>query len=303
MYHYMPSSLSPEPLTEYVVTRWYRSPEVMLSCQQYSFPVDVWSVGCVLGELLLRHIMFPGEHYMHQLSLICEVLGKPSEDELSFISSPKALGFMRKMEETPKVSSFMLFKDTVGAEEGPLMALMEGLLQFDPRRRITIHEAKQSPFFDELNEYEREETKVKEEKQKDQEEGGSQPSVGGDAFHANQHHTPTVASLGELAITFNDFAYEYDPNLTLETVKGLLIEEMRYFHASFPPYIASSSNPTSNSRPNSTLFERKEMERKETEAQTPIKPMNESSPSIEYTESQIISSRKAKKRPFGHQED
>jgi len=46
-------------LTEYVVTRWYRAPEIMLSCKEYTYAIDVWSVGCILGELLGRKPMFP----------------------------------------------------------------------------------------------------------------------------------------------------------------------------------------------------------------------------------------------------
>ena len=48
-------------LTEYVVTRWYRAPEIMLSCQDYTTAIDVWSVGCIFGEMLGRKPLFPGE--------------------------------------------------------------------------------------------------------------------------------------------------------------------------------------------------------------------------------------------------
>lgn len=55
-------------LTEYVVTRWYRAPEIMLACHEYDKPVDVWSTGCVLAELLARKPFFPGEDYIDQVS-------------------------------------------------------------------------------------------------------------------------------------------------------------------------------------------------------------------------------------------
>jgi mitogen-activated protein kinase 1/3 len=54
-------------LTEYVVTRWYRAPEIMLACHEYSKPVDVWSVGCVFAELILRKPYFPGDDYLDQV--------------------------------------------------------------------------------------------------------------------------------------------------------------------------------------------------------------------------------------------
>lgn len=57
-------------LTEYVVTRWYRAPEIMLACHEYDKPVDVWSIGCILAELLARKPFFPGEDYIDQVSVV-----------------------------------------------------------------------------------------------------------------------------------------------------------------------------------------------------------------------------------------
>ena len=76
-------------LTEYVVTRWYRAPEIMLSCQEYTKAIDVWSVGCIFAELLGRKPLFPGDDYIHQLQIICDKLGTPSDEELNFVTSEK----------------------------------------------------------------------------------------------------------------------------------------------------------------------------------------------------------------------
>ena len=65
-----------QDLTEYVVTRWYRAPEIMLSEDDYSMAVDLWSCGCILAELLGRKPIFPGEDYIHQLQCIVEILGE-----------------------------------------------------------------------------------------------------------------------------------------------------------------------------------------------------------------------------------
>lgn len=54
-------------LTEYVVTRWYRAPEIMLACHEYSKPIDMWSVGCIFAELILRKPYFPGDDYIDQV--------------------------------------------------------------------------------------------------------------------------------------------------------------------------------------------------------------------------------------------
>jgi serine/threonine protein kinase len=64
------------------VTRWYRAPEIMLSVQNYNEAIDVWSVGCIFGEMLGRKPLFPGNDYIHQLKLITKFIGKPSEEDL-----------------------------------------------------------------------------------------------------------------------------------------------------------------------------------------------------------------------------
>lgn len=63
-------------LTEYVVTRHYRPPELLLECAQYGKPLDVWSVGCIFAELIQRKVLFCGETPQHQLRLIIEKIGK-----------------------------------------------------------------------------------------------------------------------------------------------------------------------------------------------------------------------------------
>lgn len=59
----------PFVLTEYVVTRWYRAPEIMLACHEYSKPIDVWSIGCIFAELILRKPYFPGNDYIDQVRI------------------------------------------------------------------------------------------------------------------------------------------------------------------------------------------------------------------------------------------
>lgn len=62
-------------MTEYVVTRWYRAPELLLNCSEYTAAIDIWSVGCILGEIATREPLFPGKDYVQQLRLITEVWG------------------------------------------------------------------------------------------------------------------------------------------------------------------------------------------------------------------------------------
>lgn len=84
-------------MTEYVVTRWYRAPELLLSCEQYTAAIDVWSVGCILAELLQRKPLFAGKDYIDQLKLIIKLLGSPSDADLSFISSVKARAYIKAL--------------------------------------------------------------------------------------------------------------------------------------------------------------------------------------------------------------
>ncbi|KAF5276499.1 hypothetical protein FQA39_LY06568, partial [Lamprigera yunnana] len=65
--------------THQVVTRWYRSPELLFGAKQYSVGVDMWAVGCILAELMLRLPFLPGESDLDQLTKIFQVFGNPTE--------------------------------------------------------------------------------------------------------------------------------------------------------------------------------------------------------------------------------
>lgn len=71
--------------TEYVGTRWYRAPEVVLTSSEYTAAIDMWSAGCILGELMGRKVMFKGNDFIDQIHTICSILGTPEASELSFI--------------------------------------------------------------------------------------------------------------------------------------------------------------------------------------------------------------------------
>jgi mitogen-activated protein kinase 15 len=75
-------------LTDYVATRWYRAPEILLGSHEYTFGVDMWSCGCILGELLTGRPIFPGKSTMNQLDLIFNVTGVPTREEAARIGSP-----------------------------------------------------------------------------------------------------------------------------------------------------------------------------------------------------------------------
>jgi serine/threonine protein kinase len=118
------------------------APEVLLSGGKYKTSVDVWSVGCVLAELLLRRPLFPGENYLHQLQLITEVLGSPSEDDLHFVRSDAAKSFMLRLPKYEGVPISKLFSHV----RGPCLDLVQQMLVFDPDKRISVDDALAHPF-------------------------------------------------------------------------------------------------------------------------------------------------------------
>ena len=72
-------------LTDYVATRWYRAPEILLGSNKYSKAVDMWSVGCILAELLMGKPVFPGTSTLNQLDRVMEVTGRPSKEDVDSI--------------------------------------------------------------------------------------------------------------------------------------------------------------------------------------------------------------------------
>ncbi|CAH0484775.1 unnamed protein product [Peronospora farinosa] len=128
-------------LTEYVVTRWYRAPELLLS-SKYDKQMDVWAIGCILAEMLGRRPLFPGHDYLHQLKIIMDVVGSPSENSLDFITNPKAKRFILRQPKKPKVPLSSVYPRATPQ----CLDLLEKMLVFDPRKRITIQEALAHPY-------------------------------------------------------------------------------------------------------------------------------------------------------------
>ncbi|TYH63079.1 hypothetical protein ES332_D07G165700v1 [Gossypium tomentosum] len=129
-------------MTEYVVTRWYRAPELLLNCSEYTAAIDIWSVGCILGEMMTRQPLFPGRDYVHQLRLITELIGSPDDSSLGFLRSDNARRYVRQLPQYPRQNFSVRFPNTSpGAVD-----LLERMLIFDPHRRITVDEALCHPY-------------------------------------------------------------------------------------------------------------------------------------------------------------
>ncbi|WVF68687.1 mitogen-activated protein kinase CPK1 [Kwoniella sp. CBS 6097] len=124
-------------MTEYVATRWYRAPEVMLSFQEYTKAIDIWSVGCILAEMINGKPLFPGRDYHHQLSLILDVLGTPTMDDFNEITSPRSKDYLRALEFTRRQD----FAVVCPKAKPNALDLLKKCLTFSPRKRITVEEA------------------------------------------------------------------------------------------------------------------------------------------------------------------
>ncbi|EAS02307.2 cyclin-dependent kinase-like Serine/Threonine kinase family protein (macronuclear) [Tetrahymena thermophila SB210] len=138
-----------EILTDYVATRWYRSPELLLSDPGYSFPVDNWAIACIMGELIDGQPLFPGENEIDQLYLIQKLLGPLTPDQKEmFIKNPRYVGL--KFPEIPKPET--IERRYLGKLSKKALTFMKGLLKMDPRERMNVQEAMAHPLFDGIRE-------------------------------------------------------------------------------------------------------------------------------------------------------
>ncbi|KAK7437893.1 mitogen activated protein kinase [Stygiomarasmius scandens] len=139
-----PSGTETGFMTEYVATRWYRAPEIMLTFKQYTKAIDVWSVGCILAEMLSGKPLFPGRDYHHQLTLILDVLGTPTLDEFYAITTRRSRDYIRALPFRKKRPFSQLFPNA-----NPLaIDFLTKTLTFDPKKRITVEEALAHPYLE-----------------------------------------------------------------------------------------------------------------------------------------------------------
>ncbi|KAI6044306.1 Pkinase-domain-containing protein [Pisolithus marmoratus] len=131
-------------LTEYVATRWYRAPEIMLSFSISTGAVDVWSIGCIFAELLLGRPLFKGKDYVDQLNKIFDVLGTPEETVIQRIGSDKAQTYVRTLPIRQPVPFSRLLP--AADYQGKALDLLQKMLSFDPLSRTTVHEALSHPW-------------------------------------------------------------------------------------------------------------------------------------------------------------
>ncbi|EDQ92589.1 uncharacterized protein MONBRDRAFT_19272 [Monosiga brevicollis MX1] len=134
-------------LTEYVATRWYRAPEVMVSAKAYTRALDMWSVGCIFAEMLNNRPLFPGKNYVDQLNRILEIVGSPSSEDLRAIPNEKSRRYVASLPQRDPVPYSELYPDASEAA----ISLLGQLLEFNPSKRITAADALEHDYFEEYH--------------------------------------------------------------------------------------------------------------------------------------------------------
>ncbi|KAK7337569.1 hypothetical protein VNO77_18151 [Canavalia gladiata] len=133
-----------EPNISYICSRYYRAPELIFGATEYTTAIDIWSAGCVLGELLLGQPLFPGESGVDQLVEIIKVLGTPTREEIKCMN-PNYTEF-----KFPQIKAHPWHKIFHKRMPPEAVDLVSRLLQYSPNLRISALEALIHPFFDEL---------------------------------------------------------------------------------------------------------------------------------------------------------
>eukprot|EP00475_Leptophrys_vorax_P042663 TRINITY_DN80490_c0_g1_i1.p1 TRINITY_DN80490_c0_g1~~TRINITY_DN80490_c0_g1_i1.p1 ORF type:complete len:622 (+),score=126.85 TRINITY_DN80490_c0_g1_i1:188-2053(+) len=227
-----PISRSPQTrhrrqLTMHVVTRWYRPPEVILLAEQYDCAVDMWSLGCIMADLLSmvkenvsdplqRRPIFPGntcypltaedgkdwENNYDQLNVIFNVLGTPNEDDIDAMNHEKAEAYLRSLAQKTPQDLRLLYKSA----SKQALDFLKLLLEFNPKKRLTAEEALDHPFLKEVR--------------------------------AQWSHLTNIG-IGLKPIRFEFEDYE----MTIEELKGVIVDESKhfqvqgfYYHPNFPSY-------------------------------------------------------------------
>ena len=207
-------------LSVHVVSRWYRAPELILIETNYTSSIDVWSVGCIFGELMMmikenaktfmdRAPLFPGQSCFplsppgskkvkvnefgfpnekaDQLNIIFDVIGSPDEESMGFVSDPNAVLYLKSLSQKKK--NKINFKSKFPGSSDESLDLLQKMLIFDPKKRITVQESLEHPFFKSVRDPSKEEE-----------------------------------------ATFNlEFEFEGDNNLTIEKLRNLFITVIKSY--------------------------------------------------------------------------
>ncbi|XP_076296374.1 uncharacterized protein LOC143216810 isoform X2 [Lasioglossum baleicum] len=129
-------------LTDYVATRWYRAPEILVASKRYTKGIDMWSLGCILGEMLLGKPVFPGSSTINQVERIMGTLPSPSKEDLMSVCAGYGTNLLEKTPNGPRRS----LRDILPNVSEKALHLISNLIVFNPNRRLTAVEALEHPY-------------------------------------------------------------------------------------------------------------------------------------------------------------
>jgi serine/threonine protein kinase len=130
------------PFTDYVSTRWYRAPEVLLRSSVYNSPLDIWACGGIMAELYTLRPLFPGSSESDQLFKTCSVLGTPTDAEWrEGMKLASQLGFRWPTLVPTRLEQLIPMANQEGID------MMMSMMQWDPNRRISTAKSLQHPYF------------------------------------------------------------------------------------------------------------------------------------------------------------
>jgi serine/threonine protein kinase len=179
-------------MTDYISTRWYRAPELLLGSEDYAGAVDMWSIGCIFAEMLIRKPILPGQDSENQLELIVGLLGLPDKKFIANYSGGRLTEVFKNLSfDTKEKGEFSSVFSTV--EEKDALSLLKKMLRYEPKKRITIEKALEHPFL------------------------------------ADLHYPPDEPTAKPVSPFDFDFE-KYD--LSIEQTKDLLYEEIMLYHSS-----------------------------------------------------------------------
>eukprot|EP00927_Polykrikos_kofoidii_P001000 TRINITY_DN10365_c0_g1_i1.p1 TRINITY_DN10365_c0_g1~~TRINITY_DN10365_c0_g1_i1.p1 ORF type:complete len:458 (-),score=77.91 TRINITY_DN10365_c0_g1_i1:312-1685(-) len=131
------------PFTDYVSTRWYRAPEVLLRNPVYNSPLDIWACGAIMAEVYSLRPLFPGSSESDQLIKICSVVGTPTQQQWAEGHKLAAQIGFRWPQFVPTSLQTLI---PMAGKEG--IDIMNGMMQWDPAKRLSASRCLQHPFFE-----------------------------------------------------------------------------------------------------------------------------------------------------------
>ena len=130
-------------VSDYIATRWYRAPEILLGSQNYSKAVDIWSAGCIMAELLIEQVLFSGKSSLNQMELIVELLGRPTDTDIKSMTVSQNNTILH----TLKIGKSRTFTSLFSKVDQDAVDLIRRLLIYQPNKRLTTEEVLRHPYF------------------------------------------------------------------------------------------------------------------------------------------------------------